>query len=104
MIDDELELLGDGVLIHGHRDASERLRRAHRTIESRPVAPDDRELVATFESECREAASQPIDLGLERAPRPGLPDAVLLFPRRVPIRKPVRVEREELRKRIDIGR
>ena len=104
MVDDEQELLCHGILVHGHRQATERLRRAHRAVEPRTISADDREPVAPLEAERREPAGEPLDLVLELAPRPALPDAVLLLARRVPIRESASVEGEQLRKRIEGGR
>src|SRR5947207_15246078 len=80
VIPNERELLGDRVLVDGHRDAAQALRRELRRVETRTVVADDRELVSTLEPERgqpqREVAHVPFVLG----PRPRLPDATILLP------------------------
>ena len=61
-------LVGDRVGIDRHRNGAERLRRAHRPIEPRPVGADDGDLVAALEAEL--AAGRARRRAPRRAPAP----------------------------------
>ncbi len=79
MLDDIGELVGHRILIDRHRHAAQRLRRAHRPIESRPVVADHDQPIATPEAEIDQPRRQQEDLLGDMGPAIGLPDAVFLF-------------------------
>jgi hypothetical protein len=69
----------DGVLVQGHRNAAERLRRRDREIELGPVRADDGEVVAALETFGGEAERDRANLVRSPSPRPCLPDAEVLL-------------------------
>jgi hypothetical protein len=72
-------LLGHRVLVERHGDRARRLRRHHRPVKLRPVAPDDGDIVALRHAEREEPQRQRPDLGLGLGPGPALPDAEFLL-------------------------
>ena len=64
----------DRVLIERHRDRAAHLRRHHRPVMRRPVAADDRHVIAPLEPQRQEPQRQRPDLGLRLGPGPALPD------------------------------
>jgi hypothetical protein len=77
--DREDEFTGRRVLVQGHRNGAERLRREHRRVEARTVFADDHEVLATPEPGRCQAARECFDQLREIAPGQRLPDAVLLL-------------------------
>jgi hypothetical protein len=69
------EFHGRRVLIHGHRDPAERLRRDHRPVQARPVVADDREMHAPPEPFSGQSAGERAHLRRDFRPGPRLPDA-----------------------------
>ena len=70
--------VGDRVGIDRHRHGAERLAGAHRPIEPRAIAADNRELVPAFEPKLGKADREGADLLKHLRPRPRLPDAEIL--------------------------
>ena len=79
VVPDERQLLGDRVLVHGHRHAAQALRGHLRRVEARAVVADDRELVAALEAERGEPEREVAHVVVIVAPRPRLPDAAILL-------------------------
>src|SRR5262249_30952358 len=86
------------VLIHGHRDAAQRLSGGHRPVQPRAVVADDREVRAALESLRRKPAGERADLGCDLRPSPGLPDAEILLAGRGTIAARGRVLQHQPRK------
>ena len=77
-------LVGDGVGVDRHRHRAQRLNRAHRPIEPRPIGTDDCNLVAARKAKFGDADRESAHLLEHGIPRPGLPDAEILVPHRGP--------------------
>jgi len=63
MVEDIGHLLGRRVLVERHRDRPHRLRRDHRPVERRAVAPDDRDIVAARHAQRQKAHRHVAHLG-----------------------------------------
>ena len=100
VVQHEHELGRGRVLVHRHRHAAEALRGEHRPVEARPVVADDREVHAAAEPLRRQAAGERAHFVGHLAPRPGLPDAKVLLPRRGMIGPHPRVLEHEPRERV----
>ena len=82
-IADREHVLGRGrVLVEGHRDRAQRLRRQHRRIEARPVLADHHQMLAALQPGLGEAAGHRPDQRRELAPGERLPDAEVLLAQR----------------------
>ncbi|MPL60733.1 hypothetical protein SDC9_06294 [bioreactor metagenome] len=88
-------LLGHRVLIERHRHRAAHLRRHHRPVMRRAVAPDDRDVIAARDTEAQQPHRQGADFLVCLGPGPALPDPEFLFaigriaaiPRHVPRQK-----------------
>ena len=79
VIPDEGQLLGDGVLVDGHRRAAQALRGHLRPVQTRPIVADDRQAVFPFEPEGGQPQREVADLGVILRPRARLPDPTILL-------------------------
>ena len=102
VVQHEHEVRGGRVLVHRHRDAAQRLRRAHRPVQARPVVADDRQVHAAPEALRGESARERAHLVGHLAPRPRLPDAEVLLPRGRMVRAHLRLMQQEPRKRVEL--
>src|SRR5206468_7910235 len=98
VIDDELDLLLDGVLVDGYRDAAQSLGRHDRPVELRSVVADDGDPVAAREPERGEALRDEAGLLEVRGPRVRLPDPQVLLSDRDLVGTAAGVEPDELGK------
>ena len=103
MIDDELQLVGHRILVHGHGDTAQGLGRAHGSIETWTVVTDDGDLVTALESQLREPAGQILHILGKIVPGPRLPDAELLFARGVRVAITNGIVQKQLGKRVQGG-
>ena len=99
VVPDERELLGDRVLIDGHRHPAQALGSDLGPVEPRPVVADDRQPLAALEAEGGQAEREVSHLVVILAPRPGLPDAAVLLPDRRPVVEVARVSLQQSYKR-----
>jgi hypothetical protein len=76
---DETHLIGDGILVEGHRNAAQALGGRHHHVQVGPVVADDGETLAAPEPQGGEGGGQGADPLGHRGPSPGLPDAQMLF-------------------------
>ena len=90
----EHHLGGHRILVHGDRNAAERLGRDHRGIEPGTVLADDGQMLTGRETQLGEARCNCFDLIGELAPGGGLPDAVDFFAQRRFVRARGRVFKE----------
>ena len=105
MLDDIGKLVGHRILVDRHRHAAQRLRRAHRPIESRPVVAHHDQPVAAAKAQIGQARRQQADLGGDMGPVVGLPDAVFLFAIGRPVGAGPGALRQKLGKRVpSVGR
>ena len=104
MVEHKGHLVGDRILVDRDRNAAQSLRRGDRPIEPRPVVADDRELVAAPETQFRQTAGERLDLSRDLRPAPALPNAVILFAVRRPIRPHARMFEQELWERVQCAR
>src|SRR5579883_662811 len=79
MLDNVLDLTRDRVLIERHGHAAERLRRDEPPVQLWAVIADDRELVATLETERGKTKGHRSDVVVARRPGVRLPDTKLFF-------------------------
>jgi hypothetical protein len=79
VVPDECELLGDGILVHGHRHATQALHGELSGVQTRPVVPDDRQAVAPPEPEGGQPQREVSHLAVILPPRPRLPDPPVLL-------------------------
>src|SRR5262249_59195295 len=80
VIEDVGDHLRDRVGINWHWHPAERLRRAHRPVEARPVGADNRHLVVALETDLPQTDRKRAYLLEHLRPGPHLPDAEVLVP------------------------
>jgi len=98
VIDDVLDLPGDGVLVDGHGDSAHRLGGHHGGVHLRTVVAQKGQLVVATEAQAHQAEGDGADVREVVRPAPLLPDALLLFPKRRRTRMLSGVLEQELRK------
>ena len=100
VVEDVGHLLRDRVVIDRHWHAAERLRRAHRPIQARPVGADNRHLVVALEAELPQTDRKRAYLLEHLRPGPHLPDAEVLVPIGRTARIKAGIAQQELGERI----
>ncbi len=95
-----LQLLRHRVLIHGHGNPAQDLRRSHGPVQTRTVVADDGKTVAAAKTQFGQAARKGAHLARHLAPVPALPDAEVFFAYRRMLRAHDRMLQQQPRKRI----
>ena len=94
------QFLGNGVLVHRHRNGAKALRRHHRPVKPRPVVAHDGDSVAAAHTEAAQADGEGAHFVRGLPPGPGLPNAEVFQPDSGPLRKHLCVMQQHFRQRV----
>jgi hypothetical protein len=99
VVEDEGELLGDGVLVDGHGAAPEGHGRHLRPVQPGPIVTDHAQRIAAREPEGGQTEGEVAHLVVVLAPAVRLPDAPILLAQRRAVRELARIALHEARQR-----